>query len=262
MVFEHIESLKLQYTDKYVVVDGTRPELRRFARLTGRVRTVNMSGRALVEFDGNSNIGWYDIDPCYLKVVDAPPAVPEVAEKKAAKPAAAKAEPVADAPVAGKPPSGKAATSKAPAATGGMSVADILAQARGGAAAAPAKGASPPTTKSDAPVAKPKPVSDAKGTGAAVPTGDVKKMSVSEILAAARGKAVADKVESPAPQVEAKPSASSAKPPVNESPSNKEAPSSKVEVPTPPKATSSGAKSSLPQTTADIVDWCRKRDGK
>ncbi|MDA0657476.1 MAG: hypothetical protein O2931_06475 [Planctomycetota bacterium] len=261
MVFEHIESLKLQFTDKYVVVDGTRPELRRFARLTGRVRTVNMNGRALVEFDGNSNIAWYDIDPCYLKVVDAPPPVAEVAEKKPAKPAAAKAERAADATVAGKPAASQPAAGKAPAAKGaaaasGMSVADILAQARGGAASASAKGPTPPTPKSDTPVAKAKPASEAKGAGAAAPTADVKKMSVSEILAAARGKAVADKVEPPAPQVEAKPTVSSAKGVA------KEAPSSKAEVPTPPKATSGGAKSNLPQATADIVDWCRKHDGK
>ena len=50
MVFEQIEQLKDEYTDKYVVVKGERPELRRFQGLTGTVRTVNMSGRALVEF--------------------------------------------------------------------------------------------------------------------------------------------------------------------------------------------------------------------
>ena len=31
-----------------------------------------MSGRALVEFDGNSNIGWYDIGLDFLKIVDKP----------------------------------------------------------------------------------------------------------------------------------------------------------------------------------------------
>jgi len=36
----------------------------------GLVRTVNMSGRALVEFDAYDNIGWYDIEVDYLKVVD------------------------------------------------------------------------------------------------------------------------------------------------------------------------------------------------
>ncbi|HZL87061.1 MAG TPA: hypothetical protein VFB96_01685, partial [Pirellulaceae bacterium] len=83
MVFEHIEKLKKQYTDKYVIVDESRPELKRFHGLTGTVKTVNMSGRALVEFDGYNNIGWYDIDPAFLKLVDAPPPKPEA--KKEAK---------------------------------------------------------------------------------------------------------------------------------------------------------------------------------
>ena len=58
MVFEHIDKLKSEYTDKYVVVDPSLPELARFRELTGIVRTVNMNGRALVEFDGHQNIGW------------------------------------------------------------------------------------------------------------------------------------------------------------------------------------------------------------
>ncbi len=96
MIFEHIEKLKKQYTDKYVVVDEGRPELKRFRGLTGTVKTVNMSGRALVEFDGYSNIGWYDIDPVFLKVVDAPPPKPVEAKKeKAAAPKAEKAAPAA-----------------------------------------------------------------------------------------------------------------------------------------------------------------------
>ena len=72
MVFEHIEKLKTEYTDKFVVVDESRPELRRFSGQTGVVKTVNMGGRALVEFDGHANIGWYDIEVDYLKVVDQP----------------------------------------------------------------------------------------------------------------------------------------------------------------------------------------------
>ena len=45
MVGEQIEQMKRDYTDKYVVVDGTRPELARFRDVVGRVKTVNMSGR-------------------------------------------------------------------------------------------------------------------------------------------------------------------------------------------------------------------------
>ena len=59
MVFEHIESLKNKFTDKYVVVDDSQPDLRRFKGQTGLVRTVNMNGNALVEFDAYLNIGWF-----------------------------------------------------------------------------------------------------------------------------------------------------------------------------------------------------------
>ncbi|MEX2561537.1 MAG: hypothetical protein WD403_16555, partial [Pirellulales bacterium] len=96
-MFERIEELKRSYTDKYVVVDPSRPDLARFRGQTGQVKTVNMSGRALVEFDAYNNIGWYDIELDYLKVVDRPPPKPaEKAEKPAAKPAPAKAKPVAE----------------------------------------------------------------------------------------------------------------------------------------------------------------------
>src|SRR5688572_11984473 len=137
MVFADIEKLKREYTDKYVVVDAGRPELARFRDVVGQVRTVNMSGRALVEFsDYHLNTGWYDIDLDFLKVVDKPPPKPVKAEAKKpatveAKPAAAKAAP---------------ATAK-PAAASKASTADILAAARGGAAAKPAAPAKPAGAK-------------------------------------------------------------------------------------------------------------------
>jgi hypothetical protein len=56
--FDAIDKLKNEYTDKYVVADLSRPELGRFHGQTGVIKTVNMSGRALVEFDGHNNIGW------------------------------------------------------------------------------------------------------------------------------------------------------------------------------------------------------------
>src|SRR5437762_12430363 len=112
MIFEHIEKLKKQYTDKYVVVDDSRPELQRFRGLTGAVKTVNFSGKALVEFDGYNNIGWYDIDPVFLRVVPAP--APKPVESKHDKAAAPKAE-SPKAPAAGAKPIGEK-KSPAPAA--------------------------------------------------------------------------------------------------------------------------------------------------
>ena len=58
MSFELVEKLKKQYTDKYVEVDAGVPELRRFKGLTGVVKTVNMGGRALVQFDHPVDISW------------------------------------------------------------------------------------------------------------------------------------------------------------------------------------------------------------
>jgi hypothetical protein len=173
MVFEHIEKLKKEYTDKYVTVDTTRPELRRFGGMTGTVRTVNMSGRALVEFDAYANIGWYDIDVDFLKVIDAPLPKPE-AKKPEAKKAEAKASPKAA-------PATKAAPAAKPASGGAMSVADMLAAARGkGGGAAPA---TKPSSAAEIMAA----ARSEKGGAAAPAKADPKSMSVADMLAAARG---------------------------------------------------------------------------
>jgi hypothetical protein len=103
-VFDQIEKLKQEYTDKYVVVDASVPELKRFDGHVGVVKTVNMSGRALVEFDAWNNIGWYDIEPKSLKVVPKPEPAAE-GKKQEAKPAAKKeaaAKPAAPAAAEGK----------------------------------------------------------------------------------------------------------------------------------------------------------------
>ena len=95
MSIERAESLKRELTDKYVVVAADVPELQRFSGLTGQVKTVNMNGRALVEFNGPEDIAWYDIEPTYLTIVEKPVEKPKAAKTgapaKAAKPAAAKA---------------------------------------------------------------------------------------------------------------------------------------------------------------------------
>ena len=168
-MFDVIERLKTEWTDKWVVIDSPAPELARFARATGKVKTVNMNGRCLVEFDQFNNIGWYDIDPSALKIVSQPlpkPEPPKAAPKdKPAKPAApAAAKPAAGAakPAGGAKPStadilaaarGKAAT---PAAGGKPSTAEILARARG-AKAAPVE----PPAAADEPAAEAAPAEPA-----------------------------------------------------------------------------------------------------
>lgn len=126
MSIERAEQLKEKLTDKFVVVDQSIPELKRFANWTGKVKTVNMSCRALVEFDGPVDIGWYDINPDYLIVVDGPkPKAAPAAKAPAKAPAAAEAKPAAK-----------------PAAPAGKSPLDAIraqqAAKAGGAAPAPA----------------------------------------------------------------------------------------------------------------------------
>ncbi len=172
---EKAERLKKELTDKWVVVAANAPELKRFANLTGKVKTVNMSCRALVEFDGPVDIGWYDIDTSYLKVVDAPQ------PKKAA--AHAEVKPVATATPAAKaaPATGggspldkirgasakPATTTAAAPATGGGSPLDKI-RAAGSKPAAPATGGGSPLDKIRA-AAKPT-AAAAPAPEAAVPT--------------------------------------------------------------------------------------------
>jgi hypothetical protein len=182
MFAKQIERMKLQYTDKYVVVDLGRPELARFRDVVGRVKTVNMSGRALVEFDDyHLNTGWYDIDPEFLKVVDKPP--PKAPKPEVKKPAAV-----------AKPAGAKPAAKPAPAAgaqAGKSSVADILAKARAGKATpAPAK---PPAPEASAP-------NEAPVASAQPAKVDRSKMSVADMLAAARA-GTAGSATTPAPKV-------------------------------------------------------------
>jgi hypothetical protein len=94
MLPQEIEKLRQQYTEQYVVVDPTRPELARFAGVPGQIKTINMNGRALVQFDG-ADVGWHDIALDGLKITEkpAPPPAKEMPPKKplpAKKPAAEK----------------------------------------------------------------------------------------------------------------------------------------------------------------------------
>lgn len=182
MPYETIERLQRELTDKYVVVTGDRPELARFEGCVGQVKTVNLSGRALVEFAGFlNNPAWFDIDPACLRVVDKPP------------------EPA--------PAAKKAAPKKAPAKPSGASAADVLAAARGQAkpggdatakTADKAKRVSPSVNQSTADI-----LAAARGAKSAQPsapeegklegkrTSPSVGLSTADVLAAARGKAPA-----------------------------------------------------------------------
>ena len=91
MLRERVEKLRFEYTDQYVVVEGDLPQLVRFKGKVGQVRTINVNGRALVEFE--SDRGRYDLELDYLKVVDKPKPKAPPAKMAKAKPAAAKPEP-------------------------------------------------------------------------------------------------------------------------------------------------------------------------
>jgi hypothetical protein len=191
-MFEAIERLKADWTDKYVVIDSPAPELARFAQATGLVKTVNMNGRCLVEFDQFNNTGWYDIDPRVLKIVPKPLPKPaaEAKPKAAAKPAAAKPAAAKAAPAAGKRPStadvlaaarGKAAGAAAAPAAGKpaakLSTADILAAARAKKAAPAAE----PAAGEPEPAAEPAPEPVAKPATAAAPAGPLPTTTADKI---------------------------------------------------------------------------------
>ena len=94
MFREQVDQLRQRFSDQYVMVSGDRHDLARFQGVVGQVKTVNLSGRALVQFDANNDRAWYDIALDSLKVVDKPP--PKPVEKKppaAAKPKAAGEKP-------------------------------------------------------------------------------------------------------------------------------------------------------------------------
>jgi hypothetical protein len=249
MQVEQIEKRKREYTDKFVIVDASQPELARFKDVVGQVKTVNMSGRALVEFmDYHLNVGWYDIDPDFLKVVDKPP--PKV-EKPAAKKPAAKAEAApaaAKAPVKDRP---QAAQAKA---AGKPSVADILAAARAGkAAAAKPTGEATPAAGTAPAKAAPTPV---PATPAA-PKVDRSKLSVADMIAAARGGGAAGAKATPATPAKTQAPAAPAE---EESPAEDaaiEAPAAPIAA---PKSTEKVDKSKM--SIDDMLGWCRQHDAK
>lgn len=289
MVFEHIEKIKQEYTDKFVVVDESCPELRRFVGQTGMVRTVNMNGRALVEFDGHLNIGWYDIEIDYLKVIDKPlPKVDEPKEKPAAKQKAA-AKTVKEEPSALE----KARASDGKKTGGQMSVADVLAAAREKKESAQSEVAKPEIAEEQQVTAKSK---------------SPQEMSVADVMAAARGEKSGqdvaattadvtgdqDELDDVAALMEAarkpkddpgqdktvsaatdsktdvksmsvadvlaaargKPSSSSP-----DEPQAAEEPQTETVAPEAPEAAADAKREAIPSDTEGIIAWCRQHDG-
>jgi hypothetical protein len=239
MFSDSAEALKNQYTDKYVKVDAARPELARFRDAVGQVKTVNMNGRALVEFlDYHLNIGWFDIDLSCLTVVDPPPK--DVTAKPEPKRAHDKPEGKA-APTSGDK---QVADAKATAAAGAKKLSPLdMARMQGaggkGAAAAPkAEPAKPPLGRE----------LGAERQAASKPS------STADILAAARAK-------SASPPAAAAPVAPAPKP---EPP--KAAPPPPAPAPPAPAPTAAAGgivrvdKSSM--TIADMIAYCRARDAK
>jgi hypothetical protein len=258
MISEQIEKIKSEYTDKYVTVRAEKPELVRFENYVGQVKTVNMSGRALVQFDDfNQNTGWYDIELDYLKVVDKPlpkesrrPASRQVDGKPAVKkPAAAAGEkklsPLELARQQGAAKSSDATVKKAPTgkkSAGKPSTADILAAARADSAKSPAQAAG------QAPKAKgaSKPAQQA---GSSQPKEG--KLSTADILAAARG----DSAKSPAPKTKgaAEPAEAEPRTAVQVSGAANAPKSAQPTVSSEPKGKSD-------MSPEDICTWCREHD--
>jgi hypothetical protein len=71
MLPDEVDRLRQQYTDQYVAADASRPELARFAGRVGQIKTINMNGRALVQFEG-ADRAWYDIELSHLRFTEKP----------------------------------------------------------------------------------------------------------------------------------------------------------------------------------------------
>ena len=70
------EALKAHWTGRTVAVREPTGVRARFAGRVGRVRTVNMNGRCLVQFAGDDET-WYDLDPRDLaETAEVPEATP------------------------------------------------------------------------------------------------------------------------------------------------------------------------------------------
>ncbi len=299
MVFEHIEQLKHDWTDQLVLVDDSRPELARFAKKVGQVKTVNYNGKALVQFRDPALVAWFDIDVAFLRKISSEEAERIEAEAEAAKAAATrKAPPAKKGTEAKKPaaaPSGKkkmstaeilAAARSGKAAAGAaakkeepaaekpkparkkMSTAEILAAARrqGAGQAAPAK----PAAEEEQPAAEAAPAATSESPAVDAPKKPRSKMSVAEIIAAARkadSKKSAPEPEPAGGAAATEPEPATAEEPEAAAPSSGEAATGEEASPAgseAPSAEPSGAEAppagELPKTTAEIIAYCRRVD--
>ena len=288
MVFEHIEKLKREYTDKFVVVDDKVCELRRFQGLTGTVRTVNMSGRALVEFAGNNNIGWFDIDIDFLSVVDPPTPAAESPKKEAPKSAKAPSKlekargtaesgsrsdaanmSIADVLAAARKHPGEAVKTPAKAApkSGAMSVEDMLAAARGEKGGGSSGGTSPPAASSagggsegksgiqqQLEAARKQEQSATAAPAKAAPAAS-QAMSVEEMLAAARAEKSGSAPAAP-PETAPPETAPAASPPAADPP-----PATEAAPPAEPAASSDGGRRDDITDVEGQLAYCRQTDG-
>ena len=142
-LLEEVTGLQREWTDRFVQVDGSIPELKRFAGLTGQVKTVNMSGHALVEFVGSEDIGWYDIHPQFLTVVEADVPTESTDDTQAA---------AEDAPAPAQEETTAPAEEAAPVDTSNLSPLE-LARLQDGGGDAPAPAAAAPVEEAPAPAA-------------------------------------------------------------------------------------------------------------
>jgi len=148
MSIQRAEQLKREWTDQCVIVRDGIPELRRFERLLGRVRTVNMNCRLLVEFDTPADISWYDIDPSFVTLVD--PAEVSSASESTIDDSVKSSRPATGSPTAAQP-------TQSSSAAGGSPLDRIRQQAAGKVSSPPSavgessgKGSKPPQTSSAA----------------------------------------------------------------------------------------------------------------
>ncbi|QDT17298.1 hypothetical protein [Alienimonas californiensis] len=159
------EELKTEWTGRAVAVRAAAAvgSLARFRGRTGRVRTVNMNGRALVQFDGADET-WFDLDPAALEpVTETPETPPPVRAAVGEEPKGAPAPGALDNPPAKMRPETPAQAK----AEGGkkLSVLELARQQDAARKASP-----PPTAAAEPPTAKP-----------AQPEAGKKKLSVLEL---------------------------------------------------------------------------------